>query len=485
MMDTRSRKAVDKGVLIAAVALAGGAGLQPAYGQDAAQGQRPNVLLISIDDLRPDLGSYGHPLAVTPSLDQFARTSLSFDRAYVQQAICAASRAALMTGLRPDTTGIITLEQPVAETVPDVTTLNKLFKQNGYETISIGKIYHHRDDDAAGWSKDPYDVIYDFRRDRRARGIPNPPYDAWELAEEELPDARNIEHALLELERLSGQETPFFLAVGLHRPHLPFRAPASDWRLYDPATVPGPSSTSPAEGSPEWAVVSWEVWNYDGLPPQPGPMPADDAEHLRHGYLATITYADRLVGRLLDQLTAMGRDEDTIVVVWSDHGFKLGDHGAWAKHSNVELDIHIPMMIRVPGMPSAGTRTEALVESVDIYPTLIELAGLSEPQALEGASLLPLIEDPARSWKEAAFAQYHRFVNQQPAMGKTVRTQRYRYTAWVNRDTGRLLAQELYDHDVDPHETLNVAGDSRYRDVTARHERLRRDGWRPVRDRLN
>ena len=456
--------------------------------------ERPNILLISIDDLRPDLGSYGHPVAKTPSLDAFAKSSVLFEKAYSQQAVCGPSRAALLTGLRPSTTGIKTLKQSVSDTVPNITTLNKSFKQSGYETISIGKIYHHANDDLDGWSKALYDVSGDFYSDRRRRGIPRLAYEAWE-SDELLPDAKNVNHALKELERLSQQREPFFLAVGLHSPHLPFRSPKSEWDKYDPALVPAPQTTTKQIGAPDWAVVAWEIWNYDNLPPKPGPMPLLEGDQLRHGYLASISFADSLVGQVLEKVSALGLDDNTVVVIWSDHGYKLGDHGGWAKHSTVELDIHVPMMIRIPDMKTSGARTSALVESVDIYPTLIELAGIDAPHELEGASLLPLIKKPQRSWKEAVFSQFPRYVQKQLLMGETVRrqllmgetvrTQHYRYTAWVGNDTGETVAQELYDHTNDKIEAKNVAKNSEYRVELDRHEQLRKLGWRHIRKKLD
>ena len=470
--------------LLAVVGLLLSSGVASDMPVQAGSIDRPNILLISIDDLRPDLGSYGHPVAKTPSLDAFAESSVLFEKAYSQQAVCGPSRAALLTGLRPSTTGIKTLKQSVSATVPNITTLNKSFKQNGYETVSIGKIYHHANDDLDGWSKAPYDVSREFYRDRRERGIPRLAYEAWE-SEELLPDAKNVNHALNELERLSQQQEPFFLAVGLHSPHLPFRSPKSEWDKYDPALVPAPQTTSKQIGAPDWAVVALEIWNYDNLPPKPGPMPLIEGDQLRHGYLASVSFADSLVGKVLDKVSALGLDENTVVVIWSDHGYKLGDHGGWAKHSTVELDIHIPLMIRVPKIKVPGARTSALVESVDIYPTLIELAGIEPPHALEGMSLLPLIEKPQRSWKEAVFAQFPRYVKRQLLMGETVRTQRYRYTAWVGNDTGQTVVQELYDHENDPIEAVNVAENRDYLIQLERHEELRKLGWRHIRERMD
>ena len=452
---------------------------QPEDATPAENTQRPNILLISIDDLRPDLGSYGHPIAKTPSLDSFAQSGLLFEQAYTQQAICGPSRASLMTGLRPATTGIKRLEQTVSSTVPKVVTLNKIFKKNGYETISIGKIYHDVNDDSDGWSKAPYDVSYAVRRAREQAGMPRPAYESWN-SKELLPDAKNVNHALDELERLSQQHNPFFLAVGLHSPHLPFRAPKNDWDKYDPQQIPAPPTTEQQGDAPAWAVVAWEIWRYDNLPPKPGPMPLLEGNKLRHGYLAAVSFADGLVGKILNKVSNLGLDDNTIVVIWSDHGFKLGDHGGWAKHSTVELDIHIPMMIRVPGMKASGARTAALVETVDIYPTLIDLAGLSEPHVLEGTSMRPLLNKPQQIWKQAVFAQYPRYVKKQPLMGETVRTQRYRYTAWVGELSGQIVAQELYDHATDPIESRNVANNADYLPELQRHENLRLQGWQEV-----
>jgi arylsulfatase A-like enzyme len=447
--------------------------------------EQPNILFISVDDLRPDLGSYGHPVATTPRFDGFAETALLFEKAYTQQAVCGPSRAALLTGLRPSTTGIKRLDQTVTGTLPDTTTLNSMFKKSGYETVSVGKIYHHFDDDINGWSKAPFDSIYNFRKDRKKRGLPKgPPYAVW-LSDELLPDAKNVAHAVNELDRLSKQDNPFFLAVGLHRPHLPFRAPKKYWDKYDPKSVPAPKTTKQQLGAPDWAVVAWEIWNYDNLPPKPGPMPKAEGDQLRHGYLAAISFVDGLVGQLLDKLSALDLDKNTVVVVWGDHGFKLGDHGGWSKHSNVELDIHIPLMIRVPGMKASGERTKALVETVDIYPTLMDVAGLDQPHELEGISLLPLTNEPDQGWKEAVFAQFPRYAKHQALMGETVRTDRYRYTAWVGVRSGKIIAQELYDHKIDPIESVNLVGNSDYINDLKYHEKLRIMGWKNIHNEMN
>ena len=443
---------------------------------------RPNVLLIAIDDLRTDLGAYGHPTAVTPNLDAFAESGLLFENAITQQAVCAPSRAALMLGLRPDTTGIQTLKQPVSETVPDAVSVAKLFKRAGYETIQVGKIYHHKEDDADAWSKPAFSTMQEVRRARRKAGDK---LAAKRVADpSELPDVQNVERAIGELRRLAEGDDPFFLAFGVHKPHLPFYAPDLAWELYAEEDVPEPVSREPQAGAPDWALVAYEVNAYHDTPPKGQPIPEETADRLRHGYLAAVSFADGVVGTLLAEVEALGLEDDTIVVIWSDHGFKLGDYDAWAKHSNVELDIHIPLMIRVPGQTKAGSRSAAMVETVDVYPTLAELAGLEAPTDLEGLSMMPLLKRPGRRWKEAAFAQYDRGGARNKREGDTVRTERFRYTLWTDGNTGEVLARELYDHEADPNELRNVADDEKYAKELARLDALLEAGPDAVKDKV-
>lgn len=442
--------------------------------------KRPNVLFISIDDLRPDLGTYGHPISITPNMDSFAASGLLFERAYTSQAVCAPSRAALMTGLRPDTTGIQTLRQPIEETIPDAITMAHAFKNDGYETVSVGKIYHHHDDDKVAWSKPNFNIVKEVRAARRKMGDK----DAFKMEDDPklLPDVQNLNQAVKEMRRLDEKGKPFFLAVGFHKPHLPFYAPTDSWANYELGEIPDPVSRVPQKNAPDYALVSYEVWNYENTPTKKQGMDEENADKLRHGYLAAVNYIDGLVGDLLGELEVLGLEDDTIVVLWSDHGFKLGDYGAWAKHSNAEMDIRIPMMIRVPGQTTPGTRTDALVETVDLYPTLAELAGVSTPNNLEGLSLTPLFANPDREWKQAAFAQFNRGKPDTGKLGRTVRTERYRYTAWVNGKNGKIMDRELYDHEKDPNELVNVAGEKEYKDVVKEHEALREAGWTSVRE---
>ncbi|WP_169816998.1 sulfatase [Paraurantiacibacter namhicola] len=461
-------------------------GSQWLVGLPDAAPERPNVLFIQIDDLRPDLGIYGHPTAQTPNMDALGRSGMVFDNGIVSQAVCGPSRAALMTGLRPDTTGITDLKTPVDEAVPNAVTMLDMFKGAGYETLGIGKIYHHADDDADGWTVREEDYEHILRRADRKAGIPRKAYDRAENRAE-LPDTLNVDMALDHMERLGDSGEPFFMAVGIHRPHLPFISPESDWARYSPSTVPEPVNRNGQEGAPPWALVAYEVWNYPETEDEKPNMPEPVADELRWGYLAAVSFADSLVGDLLRKLEAEGLADNTIIVLWGDHGWKLGDHAAWAKHSTADLDIRVPIIINAPGVTRQGTRTNTVVETVDIYPTLAQLAGFTPPSNLEGDSLVPLLLNPDRNWKEAGFSQYGRNAGLTEGngklMGRTVRTKRFRYTAWVDK-SGKVAAQELYDLSVDSDESVNRAGDPKYGSDIARLERVRLGGWKAQRANL-
>lgn len=450
----------------------------------AAQSARPNVLFIMIDDLRPDLGVYGNRAAHTPHMDALARSGLVFDRAYTQQAVCAPSRAVLLTGLRPDTTGITTLDQPVSKTAPDAVTLPRMFRDAGYTTLSFGKVYHHASDDPRGWSVRADDESPALRAAEKAQRTPN--LSNRSLPDRAaLPDTMRVDMAVKALPGLATSGKPFMMMVGIHRPHLPFVSPPEDWARYASKTVPGPINAGGQKGAPPWAIVSWELWAYEDMTRLRPTVPPDRTVELRRAYLAAVSYADSLVGDLMRQLEALKLDRNTIVVLWGDHGFKLGDHGAWAKHSNAEIDIHVPLIVRAPGVTRAGTRSARLVETTDIYPTLAELTAIKPPSNLEGLSMRPLMADPGRPWKQAAFAQYERGGRETgslgPLVGRTVRTSRYRYTAWIDKG-GKLAAQELYDLQTDPTESVNVARDPARSPTLRTVEAIRLGGWRKVRD---
>jgi len=479
--------------------------------------QKPNVLFIAVDDLRPELGCYGRDDIKSPNMDRIAKAGMVFDRAYCQQALCSPTRASLMTGTRPDTTKVWDLRTNFRVALPDVVTLGQHFKQNGYFVQGMGKVYHGNQDDAATWSvpwQMPQAITYALPENqkldaRQSAGEPDgdanakpsgknatpasppagpastglasrgPAFEGADVPDNTFRDGKVAELAIAALQEISRKKEPFFLAVGFFKPHLPFVAPKKYWDLYDPARIElAPNKFRPKD-APDYAILPGaELRAFHGIPE--GPIPDDLARQLKHGYYASVSYTDAQVGKLLDELRRLGLDKDTIVILWGDHGWKLGEHDAWSKHSTVENDTRVPLLLSVPGMKNAGAHTDALVEFVDIYPTLSELAGLPLPGHLEGTSFKPLLDDPGRPWKSAAFSQYPR--PDKGLMGYSMRTDRHRFTVWLDRnDHSKVDAVELYDQQTDPQENTNIARDPANAELVAKLMAQWKQGWQGAR----
>jgi len=476
--------------------LAGGVSMFAAGGRVAYAAGKRNVLFIAVDDLRPQLGCYGQKHILSPHIDRLAREGLRFDRAYCQQAVCSPSRISLLSGLRPDSTGIYGNNTKIEDKLPEHVTLPQLFKRNGYETVSIGKVYHHSDDDSKGWSREPYraegdwtgrgyvtqEAILKMRAherehpDDKGRG---PAFEAGDVADNRYPDGMATDFAIEQLRRL--KDRPFFLAIGLYKPHLPFTAPKRYWDLYDPSTLALAENPFAPEGVTEFSLTNFaELRKYQGIPQGDDPVPDTLARQLIHGYYACVSYIDAQIGRLLDELDRLNLRNNTVVVLWGDHGWKLGEHGGWCKHTNFEIDTRVPLLISVPEMRAAGRSSEALVEYVDVYPTLAELCGLPAPANLEGFSFAPLLDDPDRPWKLAAFSQYPRRSSDptESVMGYAIRTQNFRYIEWQGTETGRIRARELYDHRKDAAENVNVADRPELAGTVKRLSEMLKAGWR-------
>ncbi len=458
-----------------------------------AADKKPNILFIAIDDLRPELGCYGDNHIKSPNIDRIAKAGMLFKRAYCQQAVCSPSRTSLMTGTRPDTTRVWDLVTHFRTTTPDVVTLGQHFMANGYFVQGMGKIYHSSLDDEPSWSVPlgkpkaknyalPENLKLDQREDKgkpksKSGTPPNsrgPAFEAADVPDDTFQDGKVAELAVTTLRDMSTKKQPFFLAVGFVKPHLPFVAPQKYWDLYDPDALQLAPNPFYPKGAPDYAIRkhSGELKSYHGIPADS--IPDDLARKLKHGYYASISYVDAQVGKVLDELDRLGLRENTIVILWGDHGWKLGEHSAWAKHSNTENDTHAPLLVSVPGMKQSGATTEALVEFVDIYPSLADLAGLPLPAHLEGTSFKPLLDDPARPWKSAAFSQYPR----EKLMGYTMRTDRHRFTIWVDaKDHAKVDAIELYDHQSDPQENTNVANDPANAATVAQLTAQWKKGW--------
>jgi iduronate 2-sulfatase len=500
--------------------------------RSAVAADRPNVLFVAIDDLRPELGCYGSPIAKSPNLDKLAANGLMFNRAYCQQAICSPSRASLMTGARPDTIRVIENTAYFRELNPEIVTLPQHFIQHGYETVFCGKIYHARmTDEDHSWSRKPawgkcpvkagkYQGGYALPENQKTWAknkelmlakygaensgglVHGPAYESADVPDHAYRDGLNTQLAIATLkDHLARKaDVPLFLALGFTKPHLDFIAPKKYWDMYDRDEIELATQTAaPKDGAAMGLHASFELRTRHGIP-KSGPIGHELARTLLHGYYACVSYVDAQIGMMLDALEEAGIRENTIIIVWGDHGWHLGDMGVWGKATDYEIATRIPMIIWTPDMKTRGAKTNALVELVDMYPTLCELTGLPKPAHLEGHSFVPLLDNPQRSWKKAAFSQYpnpalrewaanplspgmrqtffgplierveQRIIDQQRdkwdrelferhLMGYTMRTDRYRLVVW--RDHRNPQAEpvfiELFNHKTDPHETKNVA----------------------------
>jgi iduronate 2-sulfatase len=445
-------------------------------GSLGAQPVKKNILFIAVDDLRTELGCYGIDQIKTPNIDRLARQGVVFNRAYCQQAVSSPTRTSLLTGLRPDVTKIYDLETHFRTTIPDVITLPQYFKSQGYYTTSFGKIYHAGLDDPLSWSeklKVPGYSMYALPANKELvaskkkaqagktsanavaqyNALLGPAYECADVPDNIYGDGVITDCAVALLKEKRMKESPFFLAVGFFKPHLPFVAPKKYWDLYDGDKIDMAKNPFPPENVPKIALTEWtELRAYEDIP-QLGPLTEGQARKLKQGYYACVSYTDAQIGRLLDELDRQGLTNNTIIILWGDHGWKLGEHGMWSKHTNFEDDTHAPLICSFPGQKTKGSHANGLVEFVDIYPSLCELAGLPLPSHLQGKSFVPLLESPNLPGKEAAFSQFPRGKK---IMGYSMRTDRYRYTEWVDTNK-KVTAHELYDHQIDPLENKNVA----------------------------
>ncbi len=490
-----------------------------------AGAERPNVLFVIVDDLRPELGCYGNREIQTPRFDQFAKKATTFMRAYCGAAACAPSRASAMTGLRPDSTKVWDLKGKFRVNLPNVVTLPQHFHKQGYHTVSMGKIFHNHMPDRVSFDepdlrpdkyrtpgmidRDPESFYHDRNlqqelarvRQRRLKKNPNAYANGWaygrstesfDAPDLEFYDGAQTELALETLHRLKDDDRPFFLALGYYRPHLPFVAPKKYWDLYDPELIsPATNPFLPAY-SPVMAMNSaYELKGcYDlEFVRHPAVASVDErtARRLKHGYYASVSFVDACFGRLLDGLARLDLDKNTIVVVWGDHGWKLGEHGSWCKQTNYDIDVRVPLLVRVPDLPAHGARCERLVELVDLFPTLCDVAGIEIPDNLEGTSFKRLLRNPDREWKSAAFSQFHRNPRVTPDgkryMGYSMITPQYHYIEWrywdpVGNIAGDLAAVELYDRESDADENTNVADFKENSEIVERLSRQLHQGWR-------
>lgn len=449
----------------------------------AYEGQRPNVLFIVSDDMRPQLGCYGDPVVKTPNIDALAARGLVFQCAFAQQGLCSPSRISFLSGRHPWTTKIYDIGPTLRSTMPDIVTLPQLFKNNGWLALSLGKVFHVGIDDPASWSEpswhsglqqcDPDDVAKRKAAEDKFRmaGKPLPKigpdhpffavrsFSSPDCADDALPDGDTANKAVAKLRELAkNPEQPFFLGVGFFNPHHPFVAPKRYYDLYRDEDIHLPANLYPPKNAPAYAARSADDFFWYSNMPHNKVMSEGLEREVLHSYLAAISYVDACVGRILAELDRLDLRKNTIVVFWGDHGLYVGEHNWWgSKHNNYEGATQAPLIVSTPGMKSAGKMTRALVEFVDVFPSLAELAGLPMPDGLEGRSFVPLLDQPDLPWKSAAFSEYPMRSGNGIMQGTAMRTERYRYVEWRD-EKGVIQACELYDHETDPQENENIAG---------------------------
>ncbi|MEO1617408.1 MAG: sulfatase [Planctomycetota bacterium] len=444
--------------------------------------------MILVDDLKPAMGAYGDPLAKTPNLDQLAASGMRFDLAYCNQAVCAPSRFTLMLGSHSTSTGLYGLGSPLRQIVPDAVTLPQYFAKHGYRTESLGKVFHighgnlgDPDSFSVPHFKEKVIEYVDpaskpdgqltreeamFQNVKAPKGGMNslPRGAAFEhpdVADDAYADGRVSNETIRRLKAANQSDQPFFIVAGFARPHLPFSVPKTYWDLYNANEFQLASNPALPVGSPKVAQKrGGEIRNYFPVPDKNDPSAINDAlaRKLIHGYYASASYVDAQIGKVLDELNDSGQAENTIVVLWGDHGFHLGDLGIWTKHTNYEQANRIPIVIAAPGVTKPGSSTRQLAESVDLFPTLAELAGLDTPtgpQPIDGVSLVPVLKDPSVRVRDHA---YHAYPKQK--LGRSIRTERYRLVEWQSFDRKGQAEYELYDYESDPLETKNLAGEN-------------------------
>lgn len=507
-------------------------------GKEVAQ-KKPNILFLAVDDLRPEIGAYGSDIAITPNMDALASKGLLFNRAYCQEPICSPSRASLMTGARPESINVIENFTYFRDVNPDIVTVAQHFKNNGYETVHTGKIFHKPvwADMEKSWSREPAynrmtieksktpggyalpenqkyskkatkEVIVKYGKDAPRNSLgKGPAYEKADVPDYFYEDGYNAELAIATLKDMleKNPDKPFFLGMGMKKPHLNWMAPAKYWDMYDPVKIKLATQTeAPENGAAMGLHPSFELRARYGIPKK-GPIDDEMAITLKHAYLACVSYIDALIGKMIDALEEVSVRDNTIIMLWSDHGWHLGDMGIWGKATNYEIATRVPLIIWTPDMSkeNRGKKTDALVELVDMFPTLCELAGLEQPEHLEGTSFAPLLDNPNQSWKLAVFSQFpnpalrewaanplsqgmretyfgplieeveakikaqqadkwDRDLFENNVMGYAMRTDRYRIIIWKDykNPEAELLFVELYDHENDPTETKNIAGEN-------------------------
>ena len=505
----------------------------PVFSQEK---NKPNILFIAIDDLKPILGCYGNTIIKTPNIDRLAKMGTVFMNNYCQQAVCGPTRASLMTGKRPDYTQVWDLKTKMRDINPDILSLPQYLITQGYSTQGIGKVYDSRcvdkKMDEPSWSVPYYnyfkteekyyaketgmpvlgayqsaetkELAIKFRKEAQEKGLSEkeiddyvskmvkPSIECVDVPDNAYNDGANALRAMEILEKLKTENKPFFFAVGFSKPHLPFVAPKKYWNLYKRDEIPvAPFQEKSKNGVDVAYHNSGEIRAYTDIPELISftdqkdfglTLPIEKQKELIHGYYAAISYTDAQVGKLLDKLDALDLTKNTIVVIWGDHGWHLGDHNLWCKHTNFEQATHAPLIISAPGLK--GTVSKAQTEFIDIFPTLCDLSGVKIPETVDGKSLKPLMNKTSKSVKEFSISQYPRSGNNAESerkgyasskvMGYSLKNSSYRFTIWMGNNfrsnqpfnADWIVGTELYDYEKDPNETINVVNEEAYKAIS-------------------
>lgn len=473
------------GVLVGAAAWGGAVLGQNSYGRERSSGKMPDIVYISIEDIAPLMGCYGHPVVKTPNIDALAKRGVVFNNAYCQVAVCNPSRASVSTGLRPETLGVFGNSVDWRRRIPaGMLTLPEFFRDNGYETVICGKIHHHQRyfNDATDEAQEREDRMWTkaLRAKSKAPTKPaiRPKAKRPDWLEEDHYIARSLKWGPTGLadgqqrdgataravaaELRSPRDKPLFMAVGFHSPHYDLRAPDEYFELYPPEKI-----ALPKNPENDLADVPHEYSAFNTTDDRW--LSKAEKRQAIAAYYACISYVDACVGIITDALRETGKENETIVCLWGDHGMHLGEHLLFRKYTLFENAARVPLVIAAPGVARAGAVCKRMVELIDTYPTLADLAGLSVPKGLEGTSMRPVLQAPDRSWKKAAFTS-------QSARNHSLRTERWRYTEW-----GDPAHAELYDHDADPGEFNNLAEDPGHSAIVAELSRLLKAGWKAAR----
>ncbi|WP_419032889.1 sulfatase [Dysgonomonas gadei] len=437
------------------------------HGEGDGETGRPNVIFIAVDDLRPTLGCYGDPYAKTPAIDKVAQSGTIFSHNYCQQAVSNPSRSSMLTGFRPDQTGVTDLNTHFREKNPDIVTLPQLFKNNGYYVYSTGKIFHSggkmRDDVSWNEQASAYDRReYILEQNLTKKAGKAASTERGDVGDEAYPDGKIANDAVEFLQKAVNMDEPFFLAIGFKKPHLPFCAPSRYWDMYAGVDFKVENRARPVN-SPDIAYHNWnELRGYSDIP-KAGPLLADKEQELWQGYYACVSYVDAQLGKVLTELERLKLSDNTIIILWGDHGYHLGEQDLWCKSTNFELDNKVPLIISTPKQKTKGKQCDAITESVDIYPTLAGLCRMQTQSKLAGISLERFLDDPEKDWEYYAFSQFPRpyeAITKPVAttMGYTVRTPQWRCTYWYEIGSGAIVSKELYNLDSDNPEITNLSG---------------------------